>query len=597
MNSDSLYTNFYEEYEDLFVNYDLIISMPSSVIIAWWTAWIFGSPVISQSIPQRAYFGFKKNTNRSLSWIVSYKRFNYRTHQFEQMRNNWWHAPDNCFVDRINFLYQDIQVDISILTEFEWKNADLISGGIILWMDIFCEKIDQEIIWFLSSPNISILHQNIYIQSLFRNILSLRTRYNETAIGISCLDWIVNWLIHSQLPIIHMHWVDKKDELAIKTNVSGQLIFNSPLYITKKMEEFSPQLMNKELPFDIMIFSLWDYQNIEWYQTFLNWQENSNEAKELMGVGISESSKLPFLKNWEIDTLLEKSIDVISAYIFNVIKIFLNTLLAKEKVSSLFFHLKRNVELSNTLLWKNNLWSHEREDIDYISLKKFIVFLYPELHEDNLFIYTTWSSFDLKYVVFLPRYLSVHSEEFINSKIQQYCHKASSLIYSSKNDGFSKEWFKIEQFLSKNIYHAHFWRKKIIIIDKNNLITLYSHQEEAISMASTGILLDTITKKLFINGEKINSKDILSQNTTVNILSLLFENLWKDIENSELPRSSYSKNKNEMTGKIILPLLKLIERKLWYQLPLVCKGTMWEFYLKLNKPEVDIFILKKRQSS
>ena len=53
-----------------------------------------------------------------------------------------------------------------------------------------------------------------------------------------------------------MHWVDKKDELAIKTNVSGQLIFNSPLYITKKMEEFSPQLMNKELPFDIMIFSL-----------------------------------------------------------------------------------------------------------------------------------------------------------------------------------------------------------------------------------------------------------------------------------------------------------------------------------------------------
>jgi hypothetical protein len=43
------------------------------------------------------------------------------------------------------------------------------------------------------------------------------------------------------------------------------------MYITKRSEEFMNTEFNKELPFDVMMFSLGDYRNIGWYQAFLNW--------------------------------------------------------------------------------------------------------------------------------------------------------------------------------------------------------------------------------------------------------------------------------------------------------------------------------------
>ena len=45
----------------------------------------------------------------------------------------------------------------------------------------------------------------------------------------------------------------------------------------------------------------------------------------------------------------------------------------------------------------------------------------------------------------------------------------------------------------------------------------------------------------------------------------------KDISNKEFPVSSYSKNKNDMLGKIVLPLIELIEKETGKKLPLICK--------------------------
>jgi hypothetical protein len=49
------------------------------------------------------------------------------------------------------------------------------------------------------------------------------------------------------------------------------------------------------------------------------------------------------------------------------------------------------------------------------------------------------------------------------------------------------------------------------------------------------------------------------------------ENMGKDIANKEFASSSYSKNKNDMLGKIVIPLLELIERETGKKLPLICK--------------------------
>ena len=76
---------------------------------------------------------------------------------------------------------------------------------------------------------------------------------------------------------------------------------------------------------------------------------------------------------------------------------------------------------------------------------------------------------------------------------------------------------------------------------------------------------------MYINGRKLTSEDLHSQTATVDILKILMENMGKDIANKEFASSSYSKNKNDMLGKIVIPLLELIERETGKKLPLICK--------------------------
>jgi hypothetical protein len=80
-----------------------------------------------------------------------------------------------------------------------------------------------------------------------------------------------------------------------------------------------------------------------------------------------------------------------------------------------------------------------------------------------------------------------------------------------------------------------------------------------------------LNNKIYINGRKLTSSDIHSQTATVDILKILMENIGKDISNKEFAVSSYSKNKNDMQGKIIIPLIELIQKEFGKKLPLVCK--------------------------
>lgn len=80
-----------------------------------------------------------------------------------------------------------------------------------------------------------------------------------------------------------------------------------------------------------------------------------------------------------------------------------------------------------------------------------------------------------------------------------------------------------------------------------------------------------INNKIHINGRKLTSEDLHSQTATVDILKVLIENIGKDIPNKEFLVSSYSKNKNDMLGKIVLPLIELIEKETGKKMPLICK--------------------------
>ena len=47
-----------------------------------------------------------------------------------------------------------------------------------------------------------------------------------------------------------------------------------------------------------------------------------------------------------------------------------------------------------------------------------------------------------------------------------------------------------------------------------------------------------------------------------------------------------------MLGKIVLPIIKLLEEKLKRKLPLICKWSIYDFYIKLEKTEIPIYIIQ-----
>ncbi|MBP9780096.1 hypothetical protein KBD33_05770 [Candidatus Gracilibacteria bacterium] len=164
--------------------------------------------------------------------------------------------------------------------------------------------------------------------------------------------------------------------------------------------------------------------------------------------------------------------------------------------------------------------------------------------------------------------------------------------YSSIVDGTCGDGIQIEQFVSKGIFSPYVQADKVLF-KKNTGESYLEKHSILIENETNGLVVDTITNKIYLSGVKLTSKEIPSQNATADILNILFDHIGEDISNGELPSSSYSTNKNEMLGKIIIPLIKLIEEKLEKKLPLICKGELAHFYIKLGNTQVPIGIIRK----
>ncbi len=170
----------------------------------------------------------------------------------------------------------------------------------------------------------------------------------------------------------------------------------------------------------------------------------------------------------------------------------------------------------------------------------------------------------------------------------------SKLIYSNWIDGIEHEGVKIEQDIHQWIYSEFLDSSSYIVKTADGKVQI-SDYDTAIKNNNKWILLDMLNNKIFINGRKLTSEDLHSQTATVDILKILIENTGKDVSNRTFVVSSYSKNKNDMLGKIVLPFIELIEKETGKKMPLICKWSMYDFYVKLNPSDIDIVVIDRLQ--
>lgn len=171
----------------------------------------------------------------------------------------------------------------------------------------------------------------------------------------------------------------------------------------------------------------------------------------------------------------------------------------------------------------------------------------------------------------------------------QYPHAAIELI---SHGSISTQWAIIEQEIGQDNYSDHIEEWTLIYRDNKWWYTQW-HYDELITQNHAHILLDLINRKCYINGEKVNSNQLKSQSTTVELLSKLLIAKQNRISNTELEASSYSRQQNQMLGKIILPLKRLTKEVFNEEVIIECHGTLRDFELTLQPTTLTIWYIQK----
>lgn len=166
------------------------------------------------------------------------------------------------------------------------------------------------------------------------------------------------------------------------------------------------------------------------------------------------------------------------------------------------------------------------------------------------------------------------------------------ILYASWVDWHEQKWLCCEQDLFVK-QTSQFVNENLLILDLLNKGTVFGTYEELIKNADVDVILDTIHMKIYIHWEKLTSKDLHSQWGTIDMLITAMHYGEVDISNKQLPTSSYSKSKNDMVWKIIIPLKRLIKERINKELTIECYGSMYEYYLRVKRNNVRFWVIKK----
>ena len=253
--------------------------------------------------------------------------------------------------------------------------------------------------------------------------------------------------------------------------------------------------------------------------------------------------------------------------------------------------------LNNFIATITKIWAFQAISENYITLFREIAYLFDKnktFEDEKLWLMPIssakqWGSFGF---VTKKQKSRKTLEKVLQKLIEWWCTTAN-FQYLSWIDGISNEVLKIEQYIDKNIYSEYITKDSVVLracCTQNNIV---GYHKKIIENLPDGIIFDTIDQKIYIDGEKVTHDDIPTQSGTIEIMDILSNNLGKSIHNKKFSPSSYSKNKNEMTGKIIIPLQKLIKKRCNKQLDLTCTGAVTDFEIILKKSPIDIYLIQK----
>ncbi|EKE27827.1 MAG: hypothetical protein ACD_3C00145G0013 [uncultured bacterium (gcode 4)] len=583
MNTESLQENFSNVYRNFYSRNDLVLS--GCFNIPWWSSslWHRSNHLrIRSKIPLKCYIWIKKTKNRDVKIkdVIFYNivKKNFEAYNFIKVNKE---------ADKVIRLLSEIitkkdldgWIEIEILSEttrwhslwFSWTSFSLIVAAIYIlsWKLSINELKDYEN--FITSD----IFKNIFIESWKLDFIS---RYWNTI-----WENILNTLYNKKEPSYFYTEsfsgdidVDKLDDIYYEYSSIPQ--------------KYKENIITSDLPIDYCLvftwiptdtkqveqYKKWDLKEFEKYKEFIQ-QDLISEKNRNKNLYVNR-----FIWDEPIYGNFINILSILSVKTIELFKKLYENWDSKTYVEELIWHIN-DCKSAISLVEDQSSFA---EDFTYAFRKN------KNNSEEMVWIMPAYS-WKIWWWYLIVTKSSISRETMGQTIVElRNSYPNIEIEYCSYLDWECSDWIKIEQFISEKIFSSYIDKDKLICTNNKNESYIWNYNE-IINNEKEWILLDLINWKISINWEKLTSKDIPSQNTTIELLINLLNNIDKEISNKELMSSTYSKNKNEMLWKIVMPFVKIVEDKTWEKISLICKWSLTDFYLKLDKSDVKISIVKK----
>ncbi len=573
-NSFHIQKNFPETYEDFFTRSNLIISC-ANVYNRWNITHTAGiKRKICQKLPTKMYMGINIREDKEIHF-TEYKEFNPIDKEFTYVDNMKIIQGTTMYEKMIDTIRKMLDsngiengVDIMILSETQIGvgaaistiQALLISLAIhLLWGKVMPEQLEE-----------SQKYDDLFKNKIYKSICDMAVNMLASITGIDPADINQSILFTAMIDNGNMCQTFPNEEFLEKSNpklvrIGNNICHDQNFPIIREILDFS-------------ILSFWSSFN-EFYNgdTYMQAQKDYDKINAYYMTG-------------------EKNPNIFEDYV--------NFLFAKIMEAGKYMLANpTNEQTINIFLDQiSKLWSQQVLIEDYMDVYRDIVSTFKKqriFNNERMGLIPISSG--KPWGTFLCVTKAQTSRETIKNVIEEmmrHGYTTINTIYMSWEDGISIDHPIIEQYLDKNIISSYL-KENDAILECWSLSERYPQKKilgkhrELIQQNGDSIIFDCIDNKIIINNEVATHKEILTHSGTIEVIRMLFENMGRYINNTQLPASSYSKNKNEMVGKIILPLQNIIHAKFGEKLDLECTGSIVDFDLRLKPSTLNIFLLKK----
>ncbi|MFN7160890.1 MAG: hypothetical protein ACK4NC_04765 [Candidatus Gracilibacteria bacterium] len=595
-NSESIKKEFLLEFEEFFAQCDIVVSAP--ILFAWAGGFSvhFGGISLIQKLPLRTYVGVRKNGLNE----IRYKSFK----TYSQHRGKIIETPIDAFLDPeglkrlTNFLKENYSdnfnnegLDIYILSENEWLDVCPIYTSLGLCILLAFSIIDKSFFDLISNKYDSYKNETLF-NLVFRLLWKIFLLLEYSTSLPACGGEVFNCLVSSNFPVMYM------TEKRIGIN-EYDTYTKFPHYLNKEQYNLIDKIQYWGNTFDTAL-----NEKAKWLIRFGIVYPGFKKQVHYEEYGFSVQKKVKYINEFIIDNaslfennkffssvdkpneILESKLSIINFYSTNIIKRFVENFDANN-IKELIIALKQLRDMFNVIYDDDLSYKFSKFE------KTFNKFFEDLSSEDNIyFLQEKGITGDAKLLYAISKSsFPYFYEDFINADFHK--HHNVSLDYDSLLDGIGTEGAKLEMYREKKHYSD--WLKNY---SNHTWISNYHEKklvEDKAELEKVKVLINTVTEKIILNGNKLNSNDLPSQVYAIQVLTLLMKAPAHQIESKELPLSAYSVSKSDFMTKIIRPLEKAFDKYLDpdHKITFECEGNLTEFRIKLHSPVDAIWFLNE----